>query len=185
MMSAASALCDVYSGINRDLLLAGVLFHDAGKLWENSFEKEGFSMPYQEVGELMGHIACGMELANRLWRDLEEEGGLERWKELVPANDEVRLHLLHLIASHHGALEFGSPVLPRTPEAMLLHFVDNIDAKMEMVTEGYTRGTKLAPRIYQRVRPLGANLVTPLAVRTSPEAELSVEERGEAEPGAE
>ncbi|HUF64034.1 MAG TPA: HD domain-containing protein [Verrucomicrobiales bacterium] len=182
MLRSADALCGVYTSIHRDLLLAGVLFHDCGKLWENSCEKDGFAMPYQEVGELIGHIACGMELVNRLWRDLEEAGDLERWKEWVPGNDDVRLHLLHLIAAHHGTQEFGSPVVPRTPEAMLLHFVDNIDAKMEMMSEGYARGRKLAPRIFQRVRPLPANLVAALGQGVAPQGEISPAGREETGP---
>ncbi len=172
MLRSADALCGVYTEIHRDLLLAGVLFHDCGKLWENSCDKDGFAMPYQEVGELIGHIACGMELVNRLWRDLEEAGELERWSAWVPGNDDVRLHLLHLIAAHHGTQEFGSPVVPRTPEAMLLHFVDNIDAKMEMMAEGYLRGRKLAPRIFQRVRPLPGNLVVSLGASVPPDGQI-------------
>jgi 3'-5' exoribonuclease len=73
------------------------------------------------------------------------------------------LHLLHLIASHHGQYEFGSPTLPRTPEAFALHFIDNIDAKMEMVKDAYARANQLAPHIYEKQFPLPANLVSPLA----------------------
>ena len=67
------------------------------------------------------------------------------------------------IASHHGEYAFGSPTLPRTPEAQLLHYIDNIDAKMEMFRRGYAADKKLGPRIYERVRPLPSNLVEPLA----------------------
>jgi 3'-5' exoribonuclease len=75
----------------------------------------------------------------------------------------VRLHMLHLIASHHGQYEFGSPVLPKTPEAVALHHVDNIDAKMEMLRRGYETSKELAPGIFERFRPWTVNVVAPLA----------------------
>ena len=163
MMRAADALCGAYPRLNRDLLLAGVLFHDCGKLWENSFPETGFTMPFTESGELLGHIPIGMELVNRLWRDLMENEEAAEWKTLEPANDQVRLHLLHLIASHHGEHEFGTPTLPRTPEAIALHHIDNIDAKLEMIFRGYETSPELGRNIFERVRPLPARLVRPLA----------------------
>jgi 3'-5' exoribonuclease len=69
---------------------------------------------------------------------------------------------LHLIASHHGQYEFGSPTLPRTPEAFALHYIDNLDAKMEMVKDAYAQSKEIAPKIYEKVFPLPANLVAPL-----------------------
>jgi 3'-5' exoribonuclease len=79
-----------------------------------------------------------------------------------PDNDTVRLHILHLIGSHHGEYEFGSPVLPRTPEAAALHYIDNLDAKLEMFTQGYVVAAPLGKNVFERVRPLPANLVRPL-----------------------
>ena len=163
MMRAAAALVEVYSNLNADLVLSGVLFHDCGKLWENCYEKAGFSMPYHEMSELMSHIPLGIELVNRLWREGMEAHG-EDWQGLSPRSEDVRLHLLHLIASHHGTREFGSPVLPKTPEAMLLHFVDNIDAKLEMFAEGYEKSPLLAKNVYERHRPLYHPLVEPLPI---------------------
>ena len=162
MMRSANAICGVYPALNRDLLLTGVLFHDCGKLWENVYQERGFEMPYTEVGELLGHIPAGMELANRLWRDLMESPAAVAWQGQRPESDLVRLHLLHLIGSHHGEYEFGSPVLPRTPEAAALHYVDNLDAKLEMFTQGYAVAAPLAKNVFERVRPLPANLVRPL-----------------------
>ena len=72
MMRAALALNTVYTSLNRDLLIAGVLFHDCGKLWENHCSDTSFAMPFSSVGELLGHIPIGMELVNKLWRDLKE-----------------------------------------------------------------------------------------------------------------
>ena len=163
MMRTADAICGVYPTLNRDLVLAGVLFHDCGKLWENSFPENGFVMPVQEAGEMLGHITIGLELINRLWRDLMQNEEAEEWKSLEPANEHVRLHLLHLVASHHGEYEFGSPVLPRTPEAMVLHHVDNIDAKLEMMFRGYETSPEVGRNVLERVRPLPARLVKPLA----------------------
>ena len=161
MMRAALALAQVYPASNRDLLVAGVLFHDCGKLWENCYDRGGFNMPYTEAGELMGHIPMGIELVNRLWRQLMETAGAS-WHPLLPASESVRLHLLHLIGAHHGEYQFGSPVLPRTPEAILLHHVDNIDAKLEMLADAYDTAALLAPNIFERRRPLPGNPVRPL-----------------------
>jgi len=166
MMRSAVALAAVYPETNQDLLVAGVLFHDCGKLWENCYERDGFTMPHTEIGELMGHIPMGIELVNRLWRQLMESEGTA-WKETLPANESVRLHLLHLIGAHHGEYQFGSPVLPRTPEAILLHHVDNIDAKLEMLGDAYATSSLLAPNIFERRRPLPGNPVRPLPLYQS------------------
>ena len=81
---------------------------------------------------------------------------------MTPRMEDVRLHLTHLILSHHGELQYGSPVLPKTPEAFALHYIDNLDAKMEMVTAAYRNAGLLAPRIYEKAWPLPTNLFEPL-----------------------
>jgi 3'-5' exoribonuclease len=167
MMRSANALCSVYPELNRDLMLAGVLFHDCGKLWENSYPEDGFSQIQSIYGEMLGHIPLGIELVNKLWSDLVDGQESDDWKTLKPSTEMTRLHLLHLIGSHHGQLEFGSPVLPRTPEAYALHHIDNLDAKMEMVRDAYAQSTEIAPGIYDRVFPLASNLVRPLAAFTT------------------
>ena len=73
MMRVAVALCPLYPQLNLDLLLAGILFHDSGKLWENHLPEDGFTMGFDERGELMGHISIGLELVNSLWRKLQTE----------------------------------------------------------------------------------------------------------------
>lgn len=163
MMRCAAKICEAYRLLNSDLLLAGVLFHDCGKLWENNFTPEGFNMPYNLHGEMVGHIALGLELVNKLWRQLMDSPDAAAWAALDPANEMVRVHLLHLIGSHHGEFQFGSPVLPKTPEAIVLHHVDNIDAKLEMLRRAYDSSTQLAPGIFERVRPLPQNIIQPLA----------------------
>ncbi|MFK5924740.1 MAG: HD domain-containing protein [Verrucomicrobiota bacterium] len=162
MMRSALKICEAYPALNPDLMVAGVLFHDCGKLWENHYAAKGFTMPYSETGELIGHIPMGMELINKLWRDLLDSGVSDQWLTLDPPNEQVRLHLLHLIAAHHGEMAFGSPVVPKTPEAIALHYVDNLDAKMEMFAKGYQKAATLAPNVFDRVRPLPGKLIRPL-----------------------
>lgn len=161
MMRVAKAITPLYPQLNADLVIAGILFHDSGKLWENQFSENGFVMGYDERGELMGHISIGLELVNSLWRRLAAENA-EDWKHQLPASEDVRLHLLHLVASHHGEMQFGSPVFPKTPEAMALHYIDNLDARLEMFFAGYGTARPLADRIFDRVRPLPGNLVKSL-----------------------
>ena len=172
MLRSAEALATVYTDLNRDLLLAGVLFHDSGKMWENCYPKESFEMPFDVRGELVGHISIGIELINRLWSQLraaQEFTGL-------PDSESVRLHLIHLVAAHHGEKEFGSPVEPKTPEAIALHFIDNLDAKLEVIFSAYATGHRLNAGVIERVRPLPGNIVIPLpgfedAVSTEPSSE--------------
>ena len=103
MMRIALEIAPLYPQLNVDLLLAGILFHDCGKLWENQLPENGFVMGYDERGELMGHISIGLELVNSLWRKLIAENS-DAWKNLAPASEDVRLHLLHLIGAHHGEM---------------------------------------------------------------------------------
>lgn len=162
MMRAGNALAGIYPRLNRDLLLAGALFHDSGKLWENQVPAEGFGIEHSERGEMLGHITMGVEIVNGLWRQLKTNDCYLAWKTLDPPSEAVRLHLLHLVASHHGEMAFGSPVVPKTPEAAALHYIDNLDAKMEMLFNAYATAGKVAPNVYDRVRPLAGNIIEPL-----------------------
>lgn len=174
MMRSAAALAPVYPELNRDLMIAGVLFHDSGKLWENSYPKNGFAQTLSEYGEMLGHIPLGIELVNKLWHDMVETDVAASWAGLMPTTEKVRLHLLHLIGSHHGELAYGSPVLPRTPEAFALHYIDNLDAKLEMIRDAYAQTQEIAPNIFERVFPLPTNLIKPLP-DFDPSAESSSE----------
>jgi 3'-5' exoribonuclease len=162
MMRVALELAPLYPQLNLDLLMAGVLFHDSGKLWENHLPETGFTMGYDERGELLGHISIGLELVNSIWRRVLTEENARAWAALLPSSEDVRMHLLHLIGAHHGEPQFGSPVSPKTPEAMALNYIDNLDARMEMFAAGYLVAKPIADRIYDRVRPLPGNLVKPL-----------------------
>ncbi len=118
IMGMAERACAHYRGMNRDLVLAGVFLHDLGKTAELSYQR-GFG--YTDEGNLLGHIS--ME-AQWIQRAIE---GLDGFPE------ELRLHVLHIVLSHHGRLEYGSPVLPRTPEALLVHYLDDLDGKLEVM----------------------------------------------------
>jgi len=111
----ALALCQLYPMLDRDTLLAAAAFHDMGKAWELS---SGLTRDYTDEGQMIGHIVISVTLL---------EPFLQKARDLDPG---LVLHFKHLILSHHGELAFGSPKTPMTPEAMLLHFADNIDAKV-------------------------------------------------------
>ena len=116
-MTVSIFLADQYNA-RRDLLIAGALLHDIGKLQELSYET---ATDYTLEGNLVGHIVIGVGML----RDAVREQGN------VP--EELVIELEHLILSHHGALELGSPVAPKTIEAFLLAAVDDLDAKLHQV----------------------------------------------------
>jgi 3'-5' exoribonuclease len=105
-----------YPHVDYDLLLAGVVLHDIGKIYELNYQR-GFS--YSDQGQLLGHIQIGLRMV------AEKLGGLPDF----PVG--LRWLVEHMILSHHGQLEFGSPKLPQFPEALLLHHLDDLDSKME------------------------------------------------------
>lgn len=107
-----------YQDVDLDLLLAGVILHDIGKIDELSYAR-GFS--YTTEGQLLGHIVIGMRIVEEKLREVPD----------FPA--PLRDLLLHMLLSHHGELEFGSPKVPMFAEALLLHHLDNLDSKMECV----------------------------------------------------
>lgn len=109
----------VFPGLNRDLLVTGALLHDIGKIGELEMK---VVPQYSVEGRLLGHIVMGTEMLTTQVNGMRQEG-LD-----FPA--ELEWMLKHMILSHHGTLEFGSPVIPLFPEALLLHMMDNLDAKM-------------------------------------------------------
>ena len=118
ILGMAERACGHYGELNRDLVVAGVLLHDVGKTAELSYQR---SFGYTDAGNLVGHIALEAEWVSR------EVGKIPGFPE------ELRMHILHIILSHHGRLEFGSPVLPKTPEALLVHYLDDLDGKLEVM----------------------------------------------------
>jgi 3'-5' exoribonuclease len=112
--------CDLvvrnYPLVSRDLLLAGAFLHDIGKVHELSYSR---SFSYTTEGQLLGHMIIELEMLHA------------KMAQLGSFPDELKVVLEHLIISHHGAYEFGSPKLPMFPEALMLHCLDDLDSKME------------------------------------------------------
>lgn len=129
-----SVLADNYPSLDKEILIAGALLHDIGKVIEIS----GPIIPtYTTQGKLIGHIS----IMQAEIRETAHELGIK---------SEVPLLLEHMILSHHGKREFGSPVLPMTKEALVLNFADDLDAKMNMLEKAYenTEEGKFTNRIY-------------------------------------
>jgi 3'-5' exoribonuclease len=109
-------MCRNYPQIDRDLLLTGVFLHDIGKIYELTYSR---SFAYTTRGQLLGHMIIELEL---LQQKIAQVPGFP---------PELKVLLEHLIISHHGHYEFGSPKLPMFPEALMLHYLDDLDSKME------------------------------------------------------
>ncbi len=112
--------CDLvsrnYPQVDRDLLLTGAFLHDIGKIYELSYSR---SFSYTTRGQLLGHMIIELEMLQ------------EKLARLPDFPGELKILLEHLIISHHGQYEFGSPKLPMFPEALMLHYLDDLDSKME------------------------------------------------------
>lgn len=111
-------ICRRYPGINRDLLIVGALLHDVGKVAELSYER---TFDYTDEGKLIGHIVMGVEMIEEKIRSIP---GFPR---------QLAIHLKHLLLSHHGQYEYGSPKRPKTLEAVVLNFLDDLDSKINGV----------------------------------------------------
>ncbi len=106
--------------IHEDLVVAGVLLHDLGKIWEL---ETNASIEYTDDGRLIGHLTLEVLYIDR------------RIAELADFPEELRRHLIHILLSHHGEYAYGSPRRPKSPEAMLVHTVDNLDSRLEGMFE--------------------------------------------------
>ncbi|WP_291322530.1 HD domain-containing protein [Desulfonatronospira sp.] len=118
-------VCDLYPDLDRDILLSAAAVHDLGKAREIL---PGASREYSDQGKLLGHIFLGLDML---------EPFLDKAKEL---NADLIMHFKHIIISHHGELEFGSPKRPKTREAFVLHFADNLDAKIKTLEQALGGG---------------------------------------------
>lgn len=123
MMEIADRLIPFYPGTDRDLLITGVFLHDAGKTRELAYTR---AFGYTDEGQLVGHIPMGVEMLTDAAAKVPDLTG-------EPFPRELMVRLKHMILSHHGTLEYGSPKVPMTPEAMLLHQIDMMDTRMHMV----------------------------------------------------
>ena len=119
MLEVVVQTASLFPGVDRNLLLAGVFLHDIGKVRE--IGPDGSS--YTDEGQLIGHMVIGVEMLNEKIAEYHKLTG-----ETFPV--ETTLRLKHMIVSHHGSYEFGSSRLPSTPEAIALHYIDNLDAKV-------------------------------------------------------
>ena len=120
LMQLVSLVAPHYTQLEPDVLLMGAFLHDIGKIDELTYERE---LGYSDVGQLIGHVVLGVGILEEKIRATEKLSG-----ERFPEN--LRLRLQHMILSHHGEYEYGSPKLPMTLEAVALHFLDNLDAKV-------------------------------------------------------
>jgi 3'-5' exoribonuclease len=111
-----------YPQVSRDLVLAGIFLHDIGKTAELTADT---NFAYTNAGQLVGHITQAAIWIDRKCADVEQSTG-------KPFPEEVQNMLTHIVLSHHGHYEFGSPRLPACPEAFVVHYLDNIDAKVSM-----------------------------------------------------
>ncbi len=159
MAELAVLVCQHYRDLDRDLVLLGVLFHDLGKL------RELGAMPindYTLEGRLVGHVVIGRDLL------------LERCAAIEGFPEDLRLMLEHLVLSHQGRKEFASPVEPMTPEALALHFIDDLDSKINQL-----RASREATTGMQYHRGLGRFVY--LAPPPTPEDLLAQKEAAELE----
>jgi len=120
LIKVARAIAPFYPEVDEDLLSIGVLFHDIGKVDELSVDK---GLAYSDEGQLLGHLVSGVSIFDRVAAEAEKLSG-------QPFPAELSLRIRHMIVSHHGKLEFGSPKVPMTPEALALHYLDSLDAHM-------------------------------------------------------
>jgi 3'-5' exoribonuclease len=118
MAAIARLLAPHYPSVDLDLLLTGIVLHDVGKIYELSYDR---SFGYSSEGQLLGHIVIGLRMIG------------EKIHAIPDFPPRLRTLVEHLLVSHHGELEFGSPKLPMFGEALLLHHIDNIDSKMDCI----------------------------------------------------
>jgi 3'-5' exoribonuclease len=124
LFRSCDLLCRNYPQINRDLLLTGAFLHDIGKIHELAYSR---SFSYTTEGQLLGHMIIELEMLHAKIAQVPGFPG------------ELKTLVEHLIISHHGQYEFGSPKLPMFPEALMLHYLDDLDSKMESMRAHFER----------------------------------------------
>ena len=151
VLRLADAICPLYPRVSRDLMLAAILLHDAGKLRELAYAT---NFEYTSEGQLVGHLVQGVLWVHDKCRELERETG-------KPFPAAIETALKHLILAHHGKYEFGSPRLPATAEAIMLHHLDNLDAKLAMVFEAIDHDPDAASEWTSYVKALETRVFKP------------------------
>jgi 3'-5' exoribonuclease len=122
MLRVAVAILPLYPNVQADLVLAGIFLHDIGKTEELTYD---MAFTYTDSGQLIGHIVKSVIMVNQKI-DAMRAGGKKIEQEILDS-------LVHIILSHHGEYEFGSPKLPAMPEAFMVYYIDDLDAKLNMV----------------------------------------------------
>jgi len=130
-VEVADAMVKFYPGLNRDLVISGIFLHDIAKTWELSYDS---AFGYTDGGQLVGHI-----VKSAMWVDEKRKVAEEMLGEPIPQPLIDVLH--HIILSHHGVPEFGAVKVPATPEAIAVHHIENMDAKL-MTALAATRGAR-------------------------------------------
>lgn len=120
MLEVTRRIADLYPQVDAELLRVGVFLHDVGKIDELSYERD---FGYTDEGQLIGHLVMGAGILDAKVREAERLSG-------EPIPPEAVLRIKHMILSHHGSYEFGSPKLPMTLEAVALSYIDDLDAKL-------------------------------------------------------
>ncbi len=124
LFTSCDLMCRNYPQINRDLLLTGAFLHDIGKIHELTYNR---SFSYTTRGQLLGHMIIELEMLQA------------KLSQLPDFPDPLKTLVEHLIISHHGQYDFGSPKLPMFPEALMLHYLDDLDSKMEAMRAQFER----------------------------------------------
>jgi 3'-5' exoribonuclease len=122
MMRVAAVILPLYPKVQADLVLAGIFLHDIGKTEELSYD---MAFSYTDSGQLIGHVIKSLLMINHKANALAGRG--------TPVDTQILDALGHIILAHHGEYEFGSPKLPATPEAFMVYYIDDLDAKMNQV----------------------------------------------------
>ncbi len=132
LLELGLVICPKYKDIDQDVVLAGLFLHDIGKTAELSYE---FGFDYTDKGRLVGHIVLGTLWLNQRAQQIAAARG-------KPFRADVLMALEHIVLSHHGEPEFGAAVTPRTPEAILVNMIDNLDAKTQMALDAVASPTE-------------------------------------------
>lgn len=134
MLNLSEVICKLYPEANKNIVIAGIMFHDIGKIRE--LFVDGFRIDYTAEGKLIGHIPLGLKIFNEI-----EQGVLK---------ENTKLQIEHIILSHHYTLEFGSPVTPRTIEAVIVSKIDDLSSKVRLVqkilTNNADSNSEFAPK---------------------------------------
>ncbi|MBT3278150.1 MAG: HD domain-containing protein [Phycisphaerales bacterium] len=148
LLRVAKAILPLYPRLNSDLVLTGIFLHDIAKCRELS---GGMSIQYTEAGQLLGHITMAA-----MW--IDEKIKLIEAETSTPFSKRTQNMLTHIVLSHHGQFEYGSPKLPAMAEAMFLHYIDNLDAKMWMVANAVDSDPDPDSAFTPYIRPLETRL---------------------------